>query len=166
MNNEKTLPKAWKKINETSEIAVASSGASKVLYIQDIGEKTEGNGYIDKITGKLYLCKTTNEDVEVTDNFVLATTLNNTSRLDQLPKIFDFEETLIGNIKFVQYQTPNSTTSKFEVTFECEKVLHVSVLPWNGGLELQTMSTNLSGKTLQVKTGSSGGCKIFAILLI
>lgn len=86
--------------------------------------------------------------------------------LDNLPKIFDFEETVIGDIKFVKYESANSTTSTFEVTLECKKILHISVLPWNNSLSTQTMSTNINGKTIQVKTNPNGGCKIFAILLI
>lgn len=86
--------------------------------------------------------------------------------MDNLPKIFNFEETVIGDIKFVKYESSNSTSSTFEVTFECEKILHISVLPWNSSLGTMTMATNIKGKTIQVKTNPNGGCKIFAILLI
>lgn len=48
---------------------------SNVFYIQDVGQKTAGNGYVDKTTGQLYLCKTTNSDTSVTSNFVLATNI-------------------------------------------------------------------------------------------
>lgn len=52
-----------------------TAGISSVTYIQDSGTKTQGQGYIDKSTGQLYLCKTTNSDTSVTSNFVLATNI-------------------------------------------------------------------------------------------
>lgn len=52
-----------------------SAGITSIIYIQDAGEKTAGNGYVDKTTGQLYLCKTTNSDTSVTSNFVLATNI-------------------------------------------------------------------------------------------
>lgn len=48
---------------------------SNVFYIQDAGQKTAGNGYVDKTTGQLYLCKVTTTDTSVTSNFVLATNI-------------------------------------------------------------------------------------------
>ena len=87
-------------------------------------------------------------------------------KLDNLPKIFDFEETLIGNIKFVKYESSNSTSSQFQVTFECKKILHISFLPWNSSLSAQMMSTHLDGNTIKISTSPNGGCKLFAILLV
>lgn len=63
-----------------------SLGISSFNYIQDVRAKTRGNGYIDKTTGKLYMCKPADEtvnsvdDTTVTSNFVLATILENTKR--------------------------------------------------------------------------------------
>lgn len=62
-------------INEVYNNQLGNSGISSVIYIQDAGEKTAGNGYVDKTTGQLYLCKTTNSDTSVTSNFVLATNI-------------------------------------------------------------------------------------------
>lgn len=64
-----------KAINEVYNNQLGNSGVSKIIYIQDAGKKTAGNGYIDKTTGQLYLCKTTNSDTSVTSNFVLATNI-------------------------------------------------------------------------------------------
>lgn len=58
-----------------------TAGISSVTYIQDSGTKTQGQGYIDKSTGQLYLCKTTNSDTSVTSNFVLATNIENRDRI-------------------------------------------------------------------------------------
>lgn len=62
-------------LNEDSAVFLGTQGISKITYIQDAGQKTAGNGYIDKTTGQLYLCKTTNSDTSVTSNFVLATNI-------------------------------------------------------------------------------------------
>ena len=64
-----------KAINEVYNNQLGNSGVSKIIYIQDAGEKTAGNGYVDKTTGRLYLCKTTNSDTSTTSNFVLATNI-------------------------------------------------------------------------------------------
>lgn len=64
-----------KALTENSPLFLGNSGVSSILYIQDAGEKTAGNGYVDKTTGQLYLCKTTNSDTSVTSNFVLATNI-------------------------------------------------------------------------------------------
>jgi hypothetical protein len=64
-----------KAINEVYNNQLGNSGISSIIYIQDAGQKTAGNGYVDKTTGQLYLCKTTNSDTSVTSNFVLATNI-------------------------------------------------------------------------------------------
>lgn len=62
-------------MHENNKLFLGNSGVSSILYIQDAGQKTAGNGYVDKTTGQLYLCKTTNSDTSVTSNFVLATNI-------------------------------------------------------------------------------------------
>lgn len=64
-----------KALTENSHLFLGNSGIASIIYIQDAGEKTAGNGYVDKTTGQLYLCKTTNSDTSVTSNFVLATNI-------------------------------------------------------------------------------------------
>lgn len=64
-----------KALTENSPLFLGNSGVSSILYIQDAGQKTAGNGYIDKTTGQLYLCKVTTTDTSVTSNFVLATNI-------------------------------------------------------------------------------------------
>lgn len=66
---------------EKNKIMLGNMGVNNLIYIQDVGEKTAGNGYVDKTTGQLYLCKTTNSDVTVTDKFVLATNIKNRDRI-------------------------------------------------------------------------------------
>ena len=63
---------------------LGGQGISSIIYIQDEGQKTAGNGYVDKVTGKLYLCKNSTSDTDVTSNFSLATNIENSSRLDNL----------------------------------------------------------------------------------
>ena len=66
---------------------LGNSGVSKILNIQDSGEKTRGNGYVDKVTGKLYICMPENDDVDsvndttVTSNFILATNIENAKNI-------------------------------------------------------------------------------------
>lgn len=70
-----------KAINEVYNNQLGNSGVSKIIYIQDAGEKTAGNGYVDKTTGQLYLCKVTTTDTSVTDKFLLATNIENRDRI-------------------------------------------------------------------------------------
>lgn len=65
---------------EKNKIMLGNMGVNNLIYIQDAGEKTAGNGYVDKTTGQLYLCKTTNSDTSVTSNFVLATNIETAKR--------------------------------------------------------------------------------------
>ena len=60
---------------DDSPIFLGNAGMPSIRYIQDAGEKTAGNGYVDKTTGQLYLCKTTTTNTSVTSNFVLATNI-------------------------------------------------------------------------------------------
>lgn len=68
-------------LTSNNPLFLGTQGVSSIVYIQDEGQKTAGNGYVDKTTGKLYLCKTTTSDTSVTTNFVLATNIDNSSRL-------------------------------------------------------------------------------------
>lgn len=81
MNNEKTLPKAWKKIDENYGLLLGNSGIEVISYIQTVGTKYLGYGYMDSVTNKLYRCVNTTEDTDVTTNFELATNIDNSSRL-------------------------------------------------------------------------------------
>lgn len=72
----------WAEIlNNDSKLFLGTSGISSVTYIQDSGTKTQGQGYIDKSTGQVYLCLETNTDTSVTDKFVLATNIENRDRI-------------------------------------------------------------------------------------
>lgn len=68
-------------INEEYKLIKGNSGISSIIYIQDAGQKTAGNGYVDKTTGQLYLCKVTTTDTSVTDKFLLATNIENRDRI-------------------------------------------------------------------------------------
>lgn len=72
----------WAEIlNNDSKLFLGTSGISSVTYIQDSGTKTQGQGYVDKTTGQLYLCKVTTTDTSVTDKFLLATNIENRDRI-------------------------------------------------------------------------------------
>lgn len=74
-------------LDSGSSLFLGNAGITSVVYIQDAGSKTRGNGYIDKTTGKLYLCYPEDEsvdtvnDVTVTKNFTLATNIANTNSI-------------------------------------------------------------------------------------
>ena len=68
-------------MHENNKLFLGNSGISSIIYIQDTGEKTAGNGYVDKTTGSLYLCKVTTTDTSVTDKFLLATNIENRDRI-------------------------------------------------------------------------------------
>lgn len=84
MNNERTLPKAWKKIDENYGLLLGNSGIEVISYIQTVGTKYVGYGYIDNVTNKLYRCINTTEDTDVTTNFELATNIDNNARLSAI----------------------------------------------------------------------------------
>lgn len=66
----------WEKTLRTNtKEFLGNAGISSIIYIQDSGTKTQGQGYIDKSTGQVYLCLETNTDTSVTSNFVLATNI-------------------------------------------------------------------------------------------
>lgn len=72
----------WEQIlTSNNKLFLGNAGISKVIYIQDAGQKTAGNGYVDKTTGQLYLCKVTTTDTSVTDKFLLATNIENRDRI-------------------------------------------------------------------------------------
>lgn len=72
----------WEQIlTSNNKLFLGNAGVSKIIYIQDAGEKTAGNGYVDKTTGQLYLCKVTTTDTSVTDKFLLATNIENRDRI-------------------------------------------------------------------------------------
>lgn len=75
-------PTPWREtLTDKSKLFTGQLGVNSIIYIQDTGAKTRGNGYIDKTTGKLYRCINTTTDTAVTTNFELATNIDNSSRL-------------------------------------------------------------------------------------
>lgn len=67
-------------LTESSNLFLGNAGITGIVYIQDVGQKVAGNGYIDKTTGKLYLCINTNSDTSVTSNFILASNVENAKK--------------------------------------------------------------------------------------
>lgn len=80
-------------LNDSEPLFLGNAGISKVIYIQDVGTKTKGQGYIDKATGRLYKCKETNKDVSVTTNFEPADNISNSNIADEVTLINDTETT-------------------------------------------------------------------------
>ena len=59
-----------------------------LLYIQDVGEKQIGEGYIDKVTGEIYICLATTTDTDIKlGKFELATNMENRSRIAKIEEI-------------------------------------------------------------------------------
>lgn len=74
----------WQEIlSDTSDYYLGNSGISSVIFIQDTGAKTRNNGYLDKVTKKLYICSPKDpsvnsvNDTTITKNFRLATNIEN-----------------------------------------------------------------------------------------
>ena len=74
----------WQEIlSDTSDYYLGNSGISSVIFIQDTGAKTRNNGYLDKVTKKLYICSPKDpsvnsvNDTTITENFRLATNIEN-----------------------------------------------------------------------------------------
>lgn len=73
----------WRRIlTDMDNLFLGNAGISKVVFIQDAGQKLINQGYIDKNTGKLYRARETNYDVNVTDKFELATNVENSKMFD------------------------------------------------------------------------------------
>ena len=76
-------------LNNDSKFFLGNTGINKVVYIQDAGTKTRGNGYIDKDTGKIYTCSPTDpkinsiKDTTVTSNFKLSSNVELSNRVDK-----------------------------------------------------------------------------------
>lgn len=71
----------WNIIMSSGEpLFLGALGVNNINYIQTAGTKTEGQGYIDKVTGKLYKAKITNTDISVTNNFELADNISNSKK--------------------------------------------------------------------------------------
>ena len=66
----------------------------------------------------------------------------------------------------MKVKTTNSTSTAFSYTFDCIKILFISVIGWNISLQPQAITTNIEGNKVTVKTNNNGGCYIYAILLV
>ena len=62
--------------------------SDSVVYIQDVGEKKVGKGYIDKVTKEVYVCMVTNTDTDIKlGKFELATNMENRGRIAKIEEI-------------------------------------------------------------------------------
>lgn len=92
-----TLDQAWE-VSDRTIVALEAvlgipigSDDGSVLYIQDVGVKELGYGYIDKITKKIYRCIVRTEEIvnsgtyfEDVSNNTMSNKLNNLSIIDEL----------------------------------------------------------------------------------
>lgn len=70
-------------LTEESQLFLGNAGIKKVNKIQDNIPKNKNEGYIDDVTGKLYLCIETTTDITVTDKFIPADNINNAYKMAQ-----------------------------------------------------------------------------------
>lgn len=145
-------------LDSGSSLFLGNAGITSVVYIQDAGSKTRGNGYIDKTTGKLYLCYPEDEsvdtvnDVTVTKNFTLATNIANTNSIVSSKKS-----------KYLGKKPVNSTFDVGE-DFRNYKFIQVDLL--SNGKILSTIVTTTNSKINQSvqfsgSTGESNNLAIF-----
>lgn len=145
-------------LDSGSSLFLGNAGITSVVYIQDAGSKTRGNGYIDKTTGKLYLCYPKDEsvdtvnDVTVTKNFTLATNIANTNSIVSSKKS-----------KYLGKKPVNSTFDVGE-DFRNYKFIQVDLL--SNGRILSTIVTTTNSKINQSvqfsgSTGESNNLAIF-----
>ena len=76
--------------NQASLINGKNIGTDSVRYIQDAGQKTAGNTYIDRNTNELYVCVTTTNSVNNDGNFSkfnLKEAFNKLDNFDKLDKL-------------------------------------------------------------------------------
>lgn len=157
----------WTQIlRDNSLVFLGTQGVSSIIYIQDEGKKTAGNGYVDKTTGKLYLCKTTTTDTSVTTNFVLATNIENASRLDNLCEVTDLQlSQFVGSNQLYfgkQYKysdgrleykfTVQTTASNKEITFNFPTSFTSGF--FNISSTLTSIQGNLQNGVAKIKTMS------------
>ena len=80
----------WKRvILEDSPIFLGLVGATSFKYIQTVGQKTKGQIYLDRDTGKFYVAKQKNNDITVTDNFKVLNILENSNTISDVLVLFD-----------------------------------------------------------------------------
>ena len=78
--NKGNVSEEFDTAEKIEKLLKGNSGIASVIYIQDVGTKTYGKGYIDKETGELYMCIVeSTESVDVDENFRLATNIANTT---------------------------------------------------------------------------------------
>lgn len=84
-------PRVTELERETSknlELLKGNSGIKDVFYIQDVGTKEVGKGYIDKVTKELYICLVENEDTDIKlGKFELATNVEIRNRIAKIEEI-------------------------------------------------------------------------------
>lgn len=101
----------WIKIIDEKDLYIKLGGLDNVLYIQDAGTKVRGKGYIDKVTGKIYVCKPVDSklnsvnDTTITANFKLSTNVELSNKIDKYKPYKNLGEIsqLNGNIDVSAY---------------------------------------------------------------
>ena len=68
-------------LNERSDFFRGNTGVEQIQYIQNAGTKEVGQGYFDLQTKKVYICINRTSDTTVTNNFVLATNIENSNNI-------------------------------------------------------------------------------------
>ena len=86
-------------INGVNKILKGNSGIDNIQFIQDNIAKQKDVGYIDKVTGKLYIAKVNNNDISVTNNFMLATNAYLGSKFN-----YKYEVVTLGYGKEIKYE--------------------------------------------------------------
>ena len=101
----------WKEIiYDKSPLFLGNSGIPAINYIQTTGDKVAGNGYVDKTTGKLYFCVKNNTDVTVTNNFILATNIDNAQNIYNIGKYLLNSEGTIAYFDVGRFRIAYSVT--------------------------------------------------------
>lgn len=138
----------WTKFTDDNDLYIKLGGLDNVLYIQDAGTKVRGKGYIDKVTGKIYVCKPIDpnlnsiNDTTITMNFKLSTNIELSNRIDKSYKNLGEISKLNGKIdvsdynKIIVFGKQRAETTQINATFYLVK-------------EYQNITLNFFGSDLE-----------------
>ena len=102
---------------ETVELLNGNSGIKDVFYIQDVGKKEIGKGYLDKVTKELYICLVENEDTDIKlGKFELATNIENRFRLMRLEQKIGMYQYVYGIKELNVSRDENSSSPELTYT--------------------------------------------------
>lgn len=127
---------AWSRLMDSQETYknICGINIDGVVYIQNSGAKKRGEAYLDKTTGKMYIClptdKNTNEvyDTSITSNFSLLSISENRNKIEYLS-----ERIVTGSCQAGQSGGTNGDKLQFDREIVSVSAIHYG---WGAGVSV------------------------------